>query len=157
MTETIATATALTPIGAVLVLAALAQVAIVQLAKQQSWSKTRTQRISVGVAAVLGAAAALVLGMIAGIPDSVTQIVSAVLLSVAAVAVLGQGLYKVIGYAIPDGTTELPAASGDVNVVVNATEAPDAIARALSAQMHGRRADRDGIHDGKDTPPDAAV
>lgn len=108
MTEAITTAAALTPIGAVLVLAALAQVAIVQLAKQQSWTKTRTQRVSLAVATVLGAAAALVLGMIAGIPDTVVQAVSAVLLSVAAVAVLGQALYKVIGYAVPDGTDAGP-------------------------------------------------
>lgn len=108
MTEAITTAAALTPIGAVLVLAALAQVAIVQLAKQQAWTKNRTQRVSLAVATVLGAAAALVLGMIAGIPDSVVQAVSAVLLSVAAVAVLGQALYKVIGYAVPDGTDAEP-------------------------------------------------
>lgn len=154
MTDVIATATALTPIGAILVLAAVLQVGIVQLAKDQSWSKRRTQRVSVAVAAVLGLLAAVVLGMIAGIPDNVIQIVSSLLLSVAAVAVLGQGLYKVIGYAIPDGTTELLAASGDVHVVVNATEDPDAIARALSAQMRGRRADRDGVMDGRDTPTD---
>lgn len=159
MTEVIATATALTPIGAVLVLAALAQVAIVQAAKDQSWSKSRAQRVSIVVAAVLGLLAAVVLGMIAGIPDTIVQIVSSILLSVAAVAVLGQGLYKVIGYAIPDGRPELPAASGDVHVVVNATEDPEAIARALSAEQrqHGRRADRDGVPDGKDTPPDAAA
>lgn len=154
MTEVIATATALTPIGAILVLAAVLQVGIIQTAKQQSWSKTKTQRISVAIATVLGLLAAVVLGMIAGIPDSIVQIVSSILLSVAAVAVLGQGLYKIVGYAIPDGTAELPAASGDVPVVVNATEDPDAIARALNAQMHGRRADRDGVPDGRDTPTD---
>lgn len=157
MTEIIAQATALTPIGAVLVLAALAQVVLVQTAKQQAWSKTTTQRVSAAVAAVLGIAAAVVLGMIAGIPDSIVQIVSSLLLSIAAVAVLGQGLYKVIGYAVPDGTAELPAASGDVHVDVNTTEDPEAIARALSAQQRGRRADRDGVPDGRDTPPDAAA
>lgn len=104
MTEIIAQATALTPIGAVLILAALAQVFLVQTAKQQSWSKTRTQRVAVIIAAVLGLLAAIVLGMIAGIPDGAVQIVSSILLSIAAVAVLGQGLYKVIGYAVPDGT-----------------------------------------------------
>lgn len=133
MTEVIATATALTPIGAILVLAAVLQVGIVQLAKDQSWSKKRTQRVSVAVAATLGLLAAVVLGMIAGIPDSIVQIVSSILLSIAAVAVLGQGLYKIVGYAIPDGTTELPAA-------------PD--------ESHGRRADRDGVPDGRDTPTD---
>lgn len=133
MTEAIATAGALTPIGAILVLAAVLQVGIVQLAKQQSWSKTKTQRVSLAVATILGALAALVLGMIAGIPDSVIQVVSAALLSIAAVAVLGQALYKVIGYAIPDGT-----ALG-------------------STPEHGRRADRDGVPDGRDTPPDAAA
>ena len=138
-------------------LAAVLQVGIVQLAKDQSWSKKRTQRVSVAVAAVLGLLAAVVLGMIAGIPDSIVQIVSSLLLSIAAVAVLGQGLYRVIGYAVPDGTAELPAASGDVHVVVNATEDPEAIARALSAQQRGRRADRDGVPDGRDTPPDAAA
>lgn len=138
-------------------LAAVLQVGIVQLAKDQSWSKKRTQRVSVAVAAVLGLLAAVVLGMIAGIPDSIVQIVSSLLLSIAAVAVLGQGLYRVIGYAVPDGTAELPAASGDVHVVVNATEDPEAIARALSAQQCGRRADRDGVPDGRDTPPDAAA
>lgn len=134
MTEIIAQATALTPIGAVLVLAALAQVAIVQTAKQEAWTKTTTQRVSIIVAAVLGLAAAVVLGLIAGIPDSVIQIVSSILLSVAAVAVLGQGLYKVIGYAIPDGRPEEPTAPGDVHVTVNATEDPEAIARAINAQ-----------------------
>lgn len=157
MTEAIAAAGALTPIGAILVLAAVAQVAIVQLAKDQSWSKARTQRISAAIAAVLGGLAALVLGMIAGIPESIIQAVSAVLLSIAAVAVLGQALYKVLGYAIPDGRPEQTDQAGDVHVTVNATEDPSAIARALSAQQHGRRADRDGVPDGRDTPPDAAA
>lgn len=105
MTDTITTATQLTPIGAVLVLAALAQVAIVQAAKQRSWSKARAQGTAAGVAALLGLAAAIVLGLITGIPDSIVQIVSSILLSIAAVAVLGQALYKTIGHTIPDGTT----------------------------------------------------
>ena len=88
MNDAITAATELTPIGAVLVLAALAQVAIVQIAKDRSWSKARAQRVSAIVAAVLGLAAAVVLGMITGIPDSVVQIVSTILLSIAAVAVL---------------------------------------------------------------------
>ena len=87
MSEELAFLTDLTPIGAVLVLAALAQVAIVQIAKDRSWSKARAQRVSAIVAAVLGLAAAVVLGMITGIPDSVVQIVSTILLSIAAVAV----------------------------------------------------------------------
>ncbi|WP_087485571.1 hypothetical protein [Brachybacterium massiliense] len=125
MTEVIATATALTPIGAVLVLAALAQVAIVQAAKDQAWSKKRTQRVSIIVAAVLGLVAAVVLGMITGLPDSVIQIVSSILLSVAAVAVLGQGLYKVIGYAIPDGRDEDDP--GTPTIVVNGTVDPEVV------------------------------
>jgi hypothetical protein len=152
MTEIITEAAALTPIGAVLVLAALAQVVLVQTSKQQAWSKTTTQRVSAAVAAVVGIAAAVLLGMIAGIPDSIVQIVSSILLSIAAVAVLGQGLYKIVGYAIPDCTAELPVGSGNVHVVVNATEDPEAIAWALSAQQRGRRADRDGAPDGRDTP-----
>lgn len=154
MNDAITAATELTPIGAVLVLAALAQVAIVQIAKDRSWSKARAQRVSAIVAAVLGLAAAVVLGMITGIPDSVVQIVSTILLSIAAVAVLGQALYKGLGYAIPDGRAEQSAASGDVHVTVNATEDPEAIARALNAEQlrHGRRADRDGVPDGRDTP-----
>lgn len=143
MTEAISTATSLTPIGAVLVLAALAQVAIVQAAKAQSWTKARTQRASAIVAAVLGLLAAIVLGMITGIPDGIIQIVSSILLSIAGVAVLGQALYKVLGYAIPDGTTPAPDATGDVHVTVNATEDPEAIARALNAQVRGRRARRE--------------
>ena len=156
MNDAITAATALTPIGAVLVLAALAQVAIIQIAKDRSWSKSRSQQVSAIVAAVLGLAAAVVLGMITGIPDSVIPIVSTILLSIAVVAVLGQALYKGLGYAIPDGRPEPPAASGDVHVPVNAAEDPEAIPRALDAEQlrHGRRADRDGISDGRDTPPE---
>lgn len=158
MTDVIATATALTPIGAILVLAALAQVVLVQTAKQQAWSKTTTQRVSAAVAAVLGIAAAVVLGMIAGIPDSIVQIVSSILLSIAAVAVLGQGLYKVIGYAIPDGTEPKSETS---TIVVNGTGNPELVLRALDTSklqvrderpQHGRRRDLDGVPDGRDTP-----
>jgi predicted benzoate:H+ symporter BenE len=127
MTEIIAQATELTPIGAVLVLAAAATVIITQLAKQRAWTKQTTQLVSAGTAAVLGLAAAVVLGMIAGIPDSIIQIVSSILLSIAAVALLAQGLYKVMGYVVPDGT-----GTG-------------------TAPGHGRRADRDGVPDGRDT------
>lgn len=154
MNDAITAATELTPIGAVLVLAALAQVAIVQIAKDRSWTKARAQRVSAIVAAVLGLAAAVVLGMITGIPDSVVQIVSTILLSIAAVAVLGQALYKGLGYAIPDGRPEQPAETGDLHVNVTGIEAPEAIARALSKQQNGRRADRDGVPDGRDTPPE---
>lgn len=153
MNDAITAATELTPIGAVLVLAALAQVAIVQVAKDRSRSKSRSQPVSAIVAAVLGLAAAVVLGMITGIPDSVVQIVSTVLLSIAAVAVLGQALYKGLGYAIPVGRPKPPAPSGDVHVTVNATEDPEVIARALNAEQlrHGRRTDRDGTPDGRGT------
>ncbi|MGP5053826.1 hypothetical protein ACTXJ3_01745 [Brachybacterium paraconglomeratum] len=37
---------------------------------------------------------------------------------------------------------------------VTGIEAPEAIARALSKQQNGRRADRDGVPDGRDTPPE---
>lgn len=104
MIDTISTAAQLTPIGAVLVLAALAQVAIVQIAKQRAWSKAHTQSVAAGIATLLGLVAAVVLGMITGIPDSIVQIVSSIVLSIAAVAVLGQALYKTIGHTIPDGT-----------------------------------------------------
>ena len=157
MTDVIATATALTPIGAILVLAAVLQVGIVQTAKQQSWSKTKTQRVSVAVATVLGLLAAVVLGMIAGIPDSIVQIVSSILLSIAAVAVLGQGLYKIVGYAIPDGTAETGTAAIVVNTSGNPETNASTIVRTLaesSTLEHGRRADRDGVPDGRDTPAD---
>lgn len=104
MNDAIASLSDLTPVGAVLVIASLLSVAITQAAKQQSWSKSRTQLVAAGVAGVLGLAAAVVLGLIGGIPDSIVQIVSSILLSVAAVLVLARALYGVLGYAIPDGT-----------------------------------------------------
>lgn len=125
MTETITTATELTPIGAVLVLAALATVIITQAAKQQAWSKQRTQAIAAGVAGILGLAAAVVLGLITGIPDSIIQIVSSILLSIAAVALLAQGLYRVMGYVIPDGRDEDDP--GTPTIVVNGTADPEVV------------------------------
>lgn len=151
MTEAIASLTDLTPIGAVLVLASILTVGITQLAKQQQWSKARTQKVAAAVAAVLGALAALVLGLIAGIPDSVVQIISSALLSIAAVAVLAKALYGVLGYVIPDGRPELPSDKPST-IVVNTTGDPEAITRALSTELRGRRADRDGVMDGRDTP-----
>ncbi|WP_193118378.1 hypothetical protein [Brachybacterium tyrofermentans] len=152
MTEAIASLTDLTPIGAVLVIASILTVGITQLAKQQQWSKARTQQVAAAVATVLGALAALVLGLIGGIPDSVIQIISSALLSIAAVAVLAKALYGVLGYVIPDGT-EQPT-GGPTRIVVNTTGDPEAITRALSTELSGRRADRDGVMDGRDTPTD---
>lgn len=148
MTEAIASLTDLSPIGAVLVIAALAQVGITQIAKQQSWTKARTQAVAAGVAGILGLLAAVVLGLITGVPDSIVKIVSAILLSIAAVAVLGKALYSVLGYVIPDGTT--PDDQGGVNVIVNSTANPEVVTSAIAA--HWRRADRDGVMDGRDTP-----
>lgn len=125
MTEAIDSLTDLTPIGAVLVIASLLSVAITQAAKQQAWTKQRTQLVAANVAGILGLLAAVVLGLIAGIPDSIIQVVSSILLSIAAVLVLARALYGVLGYVIPDGTETLPE--------------------------HGRRADRGStLEDGED-------
>lgn len=103
MTEELAALAGLTPIGAILVIAALAQVIITQLAKQQSWTKQKSQNVAAALAGVLGLLAAIVAGLIVGIPDSIIQVVSSILVSIAAVAVLGKGLYGVLGYVISDG------------------------------------------------------
>lgn len=153
MTEAIASLADLTPIGAVLVLASVLAVGVTQTSKQLGWSKARTQAVALGVASILGLLAALVLGLIAGIPDSVIQIISSALLSVAAVAVLAKALYGVLGYVIPDGKPADAESSG-VQVIVNSTADPAAVTRAIDSELRGRRADRDGVMDGRDTPSD---
>lgn len=112
MTDTIATLGDMTPIGAVLVLAATLQVVLTQIAKHASWSARKTQAVAAGLALVLGVAAALVLGLIAGVPESITQAVSSVILSVAAVAVLGRAIYSTLGYVIPTAD-DPPSGDGD--------------------------------------------
>lgn len=138
MTEAIATIQTLTPIGAVLVIAAVLQVGITQAAKQQSWTKQRTQTIAVAVAGVLGLLAAVVLGFIAGIPDSVVQIVSTILLAIAAVLVLGKALYGVLGYVIPDGTTPATAGTNPLDAATDTAPLVDLDAAEADA-VHGRR------------------
>lgn len=154
MTEAIATLTDLTPIGAVLVIASLLAVGITQAAKQQSWTKALTQLVAAGVAGILGLLAAIVLGLIAGIPDSIVQVVSSILLSIAAVLVLARALYGVLGHAIPDGK---PTTDGPTTIKVSTSPGTSAsgIARVpdeRSTLEHGRRADRDGVPYGRDTP-----
>ena len=106
MNEAIESLSALTPAGAIIVIASLAQVALTQVAKRPGWSKQRTQLVAVIIAAVLGSVAALVLGLVVGVPDGVVRSASAVLMSIASVATLGRFLYSVVGYVIPDGTEE---------------------------------------------------
>lgn len=154
MTEAIASLADLTPIGGVLVIASLLAVGITQIAKQQSWTKARTQFVAAGVAGILGLLAAIVLGLITGIPDSIVQVVSSILLSIAAVLVLARALYGVLGYVIPDGK---PATDGPTTIHISTSPGTSAsgIAQALdesSTLEHGRRADRDGTSDGRDTP-----
>ncbi|GAA1714341.1 hypothetical protein [Brachybacterium phenoliresistens] len=127
MTEAIALLADLTPIGAILTIAAVLSVGLTQAAKQQRWTKQRTQLVALAISAVLGALAALVLGLIAGVPESVIEAVSAVLLSIAAVLVLARVLYGALGYAIPDGTTPEPSVSelarAQYRIAKDATEA----------------------------------
>lgn len=137
MNEALAQLAGLTPIGAILVIAALAQVAITQIAKQQTWTKQRTQTVAVVIAGVLGLLAAVVSGLIVGIPESVIQVVSSILLSIAAVAVLGKVLYGVLGYVIPDGVEKAET------LTVRFTETPPDGPAETVVPAHGRRrADR---------------
>ena len=130
MTEAIASLTDLTPIGAVLVIASLLAVGITQTAKQQAWSKARTQLVAAAVAGILGLLAAVVLGLITGIPDSIVQVVSSILLSIAAVLVLARALYAALGYVLPDGTTDrVEQLSARQEVVEDRTAAAEAVAQ----------------------------
>lgn len=149
MTEELTRLADLTPIGAILVIAALAQVAITQIAKQQTWTKQRTQAVAAALAGALGLLAAIVSGLIVGIPDSVIQVVSSILLSIAAVAVLGKTLYGVLRYVIPDGV-ERPD-----TLTVRFTETPPDGPVETVVPARGRRADRDGTLDSKVTLPTA--
>lgn len=149
MTEELTALAGLTPIGAILVIAALALVIITQVAKQQTWTKQRTQSVAAAIAGALGLLAALVSGLIVGIPDSVIQVVSSILLSIAAVAALGKVLYGVLGYVIPDGL-ERPEA-----LTVRFTETPPDGPIETVVPARGRRADRDHKMDGRDTPASA--
>lgn len=148
MTDTIATLGDMTPIGAVLVLAATLQVVLTQLAKHASWSARKTQAVAAGLALVLGLAAALVLGLIAGVPESITQAVSSVILSVAAVAVLGRAIYATLGHVLP--SADDPAAPDE-----DEPETPPDGPAETVVPARGRRACRHGQLGGRDTPPDA--
>lgn len=140
-------------------IASVAAVGITPAAKQQSWTKWRTQRVTlVVVATALGMLAAVALGFIVGIPGSTIAVPSGILLSSSAVAVLGRGFYGILGYLISDGTTPAPVNTLSITAngasteevaqgidtaldVRDALDAPlvDTVTAAADAK-HGRRA-----------------
>lgn len=135
MTEAIASIQALTPLGAVIVLAGVLSSVLTQVLKRPGMTSARRQIVSVTSAVLLGMVAyVVVLGTTAGLPATAVEAISTGVVIVAGVALMSRAAYALIGRAIPDG--------GPSETSVEEDESP----------AHGRRADRDGVRDGQDTP-----
>lgn len=137
MNEALATIANLTPPTAILVIAGVAAVGITQVAKQQTWSKQRTQLVALVVATVLGLLAAVILGFIVGIPDRAIAVLGGIVVSIAAVAVLGKVFYGILGYVIPDGTT--PAPVNPLSITVNGASSEE-VAQGMDTALDVRDA-----------------
>lgn len=141
MTETIQTVSELTPIAAIIIIAGVAATVLTQITKRPGWTAARSQAAALAVSVVLGLLAYVVSGVATVFPGSFVEIVSTAVVVIAGVALMSRAAYALLGRAVPDGRETLTA-----------EQAPDG---AYEVPVHGRRADRDGVPDGRDTPPDA--
>lgn len=99
--------------------AALVSVLGTSVIVRPSWSANRKRAVALILALVLGVAAALISGQIAGVPASVTHVVQQAIISAAAVVAAAQGFHRQLAGAL--GVLE-KATSPTTTVV---TVAPD--------------------------------
>ena len=104
MNDTITEVAALTPVAAMLVIAAVASTVITQLAKRPGATRRQTQTMALTVSTVLGAIAYVISGVAVGVPASVVDVVSSVVVFIAGVVLMARAIYAVLGYAVTDGT-----------------------------------------------------
>lgn len=138
MTETIQTAAELTPIAAIIIIAGVAATILTQVAKRPDWTAARSQAAALAVSIALGVLAYVVSGIATVFPDSLVEAVSTAVVVIAGVALMSRAAYALLGRAVPDGRETLTA--------------EQTIDGVYELPAHGRRADRDGVVDGRDTP-----
>lgn len=153
MNDALAALTDLTPIAAIVIIAGVMATILTQLAKRPSWGPQRAQLLAIGISIVLGLAAYIVSGLTTVFPTTLVEAVSTAVIVIAGVAVASRVAYTLVGRAVPDGRETLTATPDTTgSYVVNVSGQPEQVTAALAE--HGRRADRDGVMDGRDTPSD---
>lgn len=134
MTEAITQIQALTPLGAIIILAGVAASILTQVLKQPGMTKGRRQLVSITSAVVLGIIAYVVLlGTGAGIPATWVEALSTGVVIIAGVALMSRAAYALLGRTVPDGGTATPVETAPAEAPLVDLDAAQADA------VHGRR------------------